>query len=427
MKQFEFIHQLTFEHLPTEVVHSARTCLLDLLAVAAVGATTKSAQIISDFAQQQMQGKSPILFRTECASQIGAALANATLIDSFDAHDGHVLCKGHVGVAILPALCALYGLPQQQHKKQQREYLTALVVGYELGTRLGMALHRSASDYHTSGAWNAIAAAAVCARALKLNRQQTRHAVGIAEYHGPRSPMMRVIDHPTMLKDGSGVGAMTGVSSALLAQKGFTGAPAVTLEDQEFSDLYADLGENWLIQQQYFKRFAVCRWAQPAIEAAVNFRQQYEFDKLKQAGIKTIRVISFHQAVRLGAAHPTNSEEIQYGLAYAFICALLYADVPSEKVINGYADQEINHWIDYVVLEEDGKYNACFPQQRWAHFEIVLADGQVIQSEPARTKGDYDNPYEPEVLKQKALQLLSSQLPVVEAEKMIDLITHYGN
>ena len=84
--------------------------------------------------------------------------------------------------------------------------MTRLVIGYEIATRAGLALHASVSDYHTSGAWNALAAAAIGARALKLDADWTRHALGIAEYNGPRSQMMRCIDHPTMVKDGSGWG-----------------------------------------------------------------------------------------------------------------------------------------------------------------------------------------------------------------------------
>ena len=59
-----------------------------------------------------------------------------------------------------------------------------------------------------------------------MNVTQLRHALGIAEFHAPRSQMMRCIDYPTMLKDGSGWGAMAGVSAAYLAADGFTGAPA---------------------------------------------------------------------------------------------------------------------------------------------------------------------------------------------------------
>ena len=88
---------------------------------------------------------------------------------------------------------------------------------------------------------------------LGLDPAVTAEAVGIAEYHGPRSQMMRVIDHPTMLKDGSGWGAMAGVSAAYLARDGFTGAPAITMTAPEVHDRWADLGSTWWILDQYFK------------------------------------------------------------------------------------------------------------------------------------------------------------------------------
>jgi 2-methylcitrate dehydratase PrpD len=63
--------------------------------------------------------------------------------------------------------------------------------------------------------------------------------MGIAEYHGPRSQMMRCMDHPTMVKDGSGWGAMCGVSAARMAKAGFTGAPALTLQTEYWQNLGA--------------------------------------------------------------------------------------------------------------------------------------------------------------------------------------------
>ena len=75
---------------------------------------------------------------------------------------------------------------------------------------------------------------------MELSLEQTKHATGIAEYHGPRSQMMRCIDHPTMLKDGSGWGAMCGVSAARMAKAGFTVAPALILQTEH----WYDLGEN---------------------------------------------------------------------------------------------------------------------------------------------------------------------------------------
>ena len=105
----------------------------------------------------------------------------------------------------------------------------ALVVGYEVANRAGTVLHATAGDYHSSGAWNALGAAAAFSRLGGLDPSATVHALGTAEYHAPRAPMMRCIDHPSMVKDSSGWGAQVGVSAALLAADGFTGAPAAVL------------------------------------------------------------------------------------------------------------------------------------------------------------------------------------------------------
>ena len=221
----DFVHQASLDDIPGEIITQARYSMLDLIGVAAAGRTTQLSNIICNHAVDQFGGTSAgILFDGRKASAAGTALAGGMIIDSLDAHDGHKLTKGHVGCGVFPAILSLC---QTEQINSQDELLTSLILGYELGTRAGIALHETAPDYHTSGAWVCVAIAALGARAMGLSKQQTREAIGIAEYHGPRSQMMRVIDAPTMLKDGSGWGAMAGVSAAYLARSGFTGAPAI--------------------------------------------------------------------------------------------------------------------------------------------------------------------------------------------------------
>ena len=104
-----FIHGLTFEDLPAEVVAQAKRCLLDLIGVAASGRQTALSRIVHGFAVSQMgaaTGGARLMFDGRRASVTGAAYAGASTINSFDAHDGHRLTKGHAGVAVLPALLA---------------------------------------------------------------------------------------------------------------------------------------------------------------------------------------------------------------------------------------------------------------------------------------------------------------------------------
>jgi 2-methylcitrate dehydratase PrpD len=53
------------------------------------------------------QDAAPLLFDGRSASLPGAAFALATQIDNLDAHDGLNMTKGHIGCAVVPALCAL--------------------------------------------------------------------------------------------------------------------------------------------------------------------------------------------------------------------------------------------------------------------------------------------------------------------------------
>ena len=51
-------------------------------------------------------------------------------------------------------------------------------------------------DYHSSGSWNSVACALVAARLLGCGDEAMLEAAGIAEYWGPRGPMMRCITIP---------------------------------------------------------------------------------------------------------------------------------------------------------------------------------------------------------------------------------------
>lgn len=395
MSPLAFIHDLRLSDLPADVAHQARRCLLDLIGVAAAGRQTELSRIVHGFALRQMgaaEGGARLIFEGRRASAAGAAFAGASTIDSFDAHDGHPLTKGHAGVAILPALLAVADAEGliEDGRLNGAELLTALVVGYEIAIRAGIALHGSVSDYHTSGAWNALACAAVAARLLKLDAETTRHALGTAEYHGPRSQMMRCIDHPTMLKDGSGWGAFAGVSAAYLAQDGFTGAPAITMEAPEQSEIWGDLGSRWRIMDQYFKPQPVCRWAQPAVEAAATLVARHG---IAPSSIVRVEVETFLAGVKLGTAVPATTEAAQYSLGFPLAAFLVHGRLGAAEIgPAGLADPAIAAMTRKIVLSEREDLSRVFPARRLAVVQITTVAGEVVTSEVTAARGDADAP-----------------------------------
>jgi 2-methylcitrate dehydratase PrpD len=393
-----FVRDIAFRDLPADVVAQAGRCLVDLIGVAAAGRRMSAAAIATAYAATQMCGTdrdARILFDGRRASLAGAAFAGASTIDAIDAHDGHPLTKGHAGAAILPALLAVVDGAKSGEPAAAvdgREFLTSLVLGYEIATRAGIALHATVPDYHCSGAWNALGCAAVSARLLALDPTQIREALGVAEYFGPRGQMLRTCDSPTMVKDGTGWGAHVGVSAALLARDGFTGAPAVTVEREDARDFWADLGARWRIREQYFKSYPVCRWAQPAVEAALAMQRAHGF---AADDVAEVSVESFREAVALGSQRPVaeTTEDAQYSIRHPIAAALVFGDIgPLEVSAPRLGDPRVVRLQQVMTLDADPAFSRLFPAERWARVRVTLSDGRTLASEPAVARGSAENP-----------------------------------
>lgn len=382
-----FIHDLRLGDIPDEVQVAARRLLLDLAGVAAAGSRTRLSRIARDHVARHMAagpGTTPatLMLDGRPASPPGVAFAGAATIDAFDAHDGHRLTKGHVGVVTLPALLAFEPLAPSDGAV----FLAELVLGYEIGTRAGIALHATARDYHSSGAWNGLAAAAIGARRLGLDSDATAHALGIAEYHGGRGPMMRCIDNPSMVKDGSAQGALAGTAAALLAADGFTGAPAGMLADK----VWTDLGSRWRILEHYLKPWPVCRWAQPAIEAVLRLRSENDFAADE---IESVVVHTFQEAARLAVARPRDTESAQYSLPFPVAAALVRGTVGAAEIgADGLSDPAVLRLAERMRLVEDAAFSGRFPAERLARVEVELTDGRRLDTGPVAARGDPEDP-----------------------------------
>jgi 2-methylcitrate dehydratase PrpD len=388
-----FVHDLDWSDLSEAHRLQAKMNLLDLLAVAAAGSQTRLSAIIRDHAAEEFGGPLPMLFDGRGASASGVALAAGMTIDSIDAHDGFNMAKGHIGCPLLAAMLPL----AQGREISGRAFLTALVAGYEFGARASVAQHGTVPDYHTSGSWGAVTGAAIGARMLGLGREATRHALGIAEYHGPRSQMMRCIDHPTMLKDGSGWGAMCAVSAVGLAAKGFTGAPAITVE--EAPEYWADLGQRWYVLEQYYKPYPVCRWAQAPIEGVLALVRQHG---LQSQQVARIEVRTFHESIRLAMAEPKASDEAQYSTSFPCAVALVRGDVtPADIADDALSDPEILRLSRGMVMVEDDTANATFPATRLAKVTLKLTDGQRLESDWMQPRWDPTAPPSEAELREK--------------------------
>ena len=412
-KVFEFSLAAPAEGMRPESKQAAALLLLDTLGVT-IGAHPMEAGVIARQTAKALYGAgtsdgAPILLDGKFVSRAGSAFAAATQTDNLDAHDGYNPTKGHIGVAAIPAL---YAIAHDMPDLSGSDALAALIVCYEVAGRAGIALHDSVSDYHTSGAWNGLGVAAMVARLRGLTEDQLRHAFGIAEYHGPRSQMMREIANPTMLHDGSGMGALVGISAAMMAEIGFTGAPALTVEADGAAEHWADLGDFWQIEHQYIKPYPICRWAHAAIDAVSALRAEHN---LTADQIARIEVRSFRNAASLFAGLPETTSQAQYSLPFAVAIMAVHGRIGLEHISgDGLTDAAVADLTKCTTAVETAQHEERFPTGRWADVTIHLTDGTALTSPDTHARGGPEHPMDQSEVEAKFFSLAT---PVIGQDR----------
>lgn len=364
-----------WQDLPAAVQHQAKRCLLDAVGAMIAGSRTPVADIMRRTAREQFGGDQATIIAGDArASAAGAALANGFAANALDIDDGYRRVKGHPGACALPPVLAAAEL---SGRCSGTDFLTALVVAYELGIRAGVIRHATYHVYHSSGSWGAVAGAAAAGRLLGLGEAQVMNAMGAAEYHAPIGPMMKGIDTPSMGKDSIGWGCMAAMMSALMAREGFSGIRPL-FDDAPEREWVMNLGRKWEILNLYFKPYAACRWGQPAVAGALKIIREHG---LRPAQIRIIRVRTFAAAARLPRRHPKNTEEAQYSLAFPVAAALLDGEVGPDQVLPPRLhDPDLLALMDRVRVEAAGEFEAEFPARAPAEVRVETAAGEIFSS-----------------------------------------------
>ncbi len=404
--------------IPDATRRRAALLFLDTIGVCIAATRIEAGSIAREtavrfYAASSQDDAATLLFDGRTASIPGAAFAAASQTDNLDAHDGFNPVKGHIGVALVPALAAV---AERMPNLKGEDALAALVIGYEIAGRAGLALHGTVRDYHTSGAWNALGVAAMAARLRGASNATLRQALGIAEYHGPRSQMMREISNPTMLHDGSGMGAFIGLSSILMAEMGFVGAPAITVEANEAFEYWSDLGSDWQTDVQYIKPYPICRWAHAPIDAARNLCQKHGISAKDVAGI---RIASFENAVQLFPGMPNTTSEAQYSLPFAVARMIINGRIGVED-ITGEAlnDPATARLVEVTNMETTAEHEANFPAGRSADVTITLRSGEALASGFVEARGGPDQPYTEADIVEKFMEF---SVPVLGKDRALEI------
>ncbi len=417
-----FIIKADWSQLPEMVRHQSKRCFLDTLGALIAGHKTPVADLMTCFADAQFRGnESSVLVKGSKLSASGAALVNGFANNALDIDDGYRPTMGHPGACVLPVALAIGEMtPEVTGEK----FLTALVVGYEVGIRAGLIRHATYETYHSSGSWGAIGGAAVAGKLMGLSPEKLLNALGTAEYHAPIAPMMKCIEFPGMGKDSIGWGSMVAVMSALMANDGFTGINPI-FDDSPKTEWINSLGHSYEMMNLYFKPYSCCRWAQPGVDGALKIMGENTLDI---DNIKTIKVFTFKESAALSCDYPKNTEEAQYNIAFPIAAALLDKEVgPRQVLAPRLFDKDIQQIMDKINIVPQERFQKEFPVKAESEVEITTTAGELFSSGVMSARWDLHTtlPTDQE-LEDKFLWLVSPVLGKSNATALKNLVMDFN-
>jgi len=416
----DYTHKLlniVWNEVPQTVKRQTKRCIRDIIATAAAAALLPDASRACRFVKKQFgQGEIPLWFQKSTSTMLGAAFYNSFLVDSLDYHDGFRPCKGHAGATVVPVVIAAC----TGGKVAGEELLTAVLMGYEIACRAGLAVHGLYEPaYHSSGSWACIGAAAAASRIYKFKKEQIDKVTGMAEYYAPMSPMIRCTSHPCALKDGAAGGALAAAVALEMVSSGFNGLPSILTSEEKGRQSICSLNNEWLILKQYFKPYPTCRWTHPALEAAVHLQKEFGFTHDE---IEKIEVYTFAEAMSLMKFPPRTTHEAQYSLPWSVAAVLVDSELGIKQVQEDkLKDSKIINLGGRVSAVHDPSLQKVFPEKCLQRVTIVLKSGKVLESPAIAASGDYDKPISEERLNEKFTENLTGAVGVQKSAELFNL------
>ncbi|MFP6850449.1 MAG: MmgE/PrpD family protein [Pseudomonas sp.] len=419
-----WIVELKYEDLPDIVVQRAKQCILDQLGVQVRGATLAQVQSVGRLvASMGGAPEASVIQKGFKTSVAYAAYVNGTFGHSCEFDDAHFNC-GHPGVCVIPAALAV----AEREGASGKDLIMAVVAGYQAQT-LGVGpIHHSTlqSGWHGTKVGGVFGAAAAAAKLLRLDVEQTAHALSVAaseasgtmEYDQSGGEVKRL--H-------AGSASRSGVQAALLAQLGMTGPSTIFEGKRGIFKLFGDgrapeIERFWQgrfhILDTMFKLYPAVGTVHAALNALSEIMREREF---APSDVESIRVGLAAWAIPHGAAivRPTDSISAQFSLAFSLALRI----VKRRNDLDLYLDSQ--HWTDPEVLAVADKvspYAMTFEpgaSELGATVVVQLHSGVTLQHYVRAPRGFPDNPASDADLTDKFTRLVSGLISDAAVERVM--------
>lgn len=263
--------------LPADVIEKAKHHILDTFGAMISGTRLAPGRLVIDYVRAEAAAPQALVPGSDVeTTAVNAALAGGICGHADETDDSHPRGFCHPGCAVVPAALAM-GF---RESRSGTDLLRAVVLGYDIGPRITMALDplRFYGQHHRST--HAVAAlfgaAAAAGAMLRLDDRQCRWLLSYAAQQASGiATWARDEEHIEKAFDFGGMNARNGVEAAALVAAGFTGVEDVFSGPRNFFEAFGgnpqilsdELGSRFEIMDTHIKKWSIGSPAQAPLAA----------------------------------------------------------------------------------------------------------------------------------------------------------------
>jgi 2-methylcitrate dehydratase PrpD len=422
---------VAFRAQPLEpaLARHAKRALVDWSAAALAGAAMPPARLLERAFTDEIGRGDAQLVRGGRAPARLAALVNGSAAHSAEVDDIFREAIFHPGAPTIAAALAL----APSRALDGLGLLRALIVGYEICTRIGATMGRAHyARWHNTGTVGSFGAAAAAAEVLRLDELGVAHALAtVATFAAGLQQAFRSDSMSKPLH--AGRAAEAGVTAALAAAQGVTGALDV-LEGEigfgasmgatpDWSGCMATLGQDFHITRMTFKNHACCGHTFAAIDGALALRARMQ---INADDIEAVEIGTYAEALQVaGNPAPRTAAEARFSLPFVVASALRHGSVRLAAFEQERLDDAVTRALmARILVAIDPEIDAAFPGRRAARVAIRARGGVADQWLQPTRKGDPDAPLSDEELSGKFLELAAPVCGPTAATALLERLWH---
>jgi len=424
--------------IPKHVIEHTKIFILDNIGCGIGGYVTEPGKQIAAQAKEfKGAGKASLIGDGSRVSVPFACWANSSLANVLDMDDVFA-GTAHQANCLIPTA---FGVGEAQ-KSSGMEVISAIVLGFEVGSRVMMYCWPSPSKARTyfPSTWQVFDAVTVASTLLGLGKEEIYHALGLAGTVPPLPiDMQKFVERPMgFSKNVFGWTTFTGVFWTLMAQKGAKGTAQIFDGDagfwtimgsdqHDFGKLIDDrLGEKYNILETKYKPYPLCTWGHTSVDAIKKVFDKNKIDpkEIDRISVKTLkRAVDFLSNPKMETIY-----DAQFSLPHAFSMVILGKKPGPEWMSeeNMFHNPQAKSLAEKVTMEVDPSAEKIFNDEKGLAIpsEVVIRthEGKVYREEVRYSQGTPNNPFTEEELKEKFRTLASSLFSEKRINKIIETV-----